>query len=81
MRNLAEKKLETLGSLARDSAGLSQPETEPQLETSLVSAFVEHLADLGIEQAFGVSGGAIALLFGSSARAARAACEDIVRAA
>lgn len=32
-------------------------------EVSVVSALVDHLADLGVERAFGVSGGAIALLF------------------
>lgn len=39
---------------------------EPELETreaSVVSALVRHLAVLGVRQAFGVSGGAIALLF------------------
>ena len=38
------------------------PENSVQ-EKTLVSAFVDHLVDLGIEQAFGLSGGAIALFY------------------
>jgi len=38
-------------------------ETRDQTESTLASALVRHLAALGIEEAFGVSGGAIALLF------------------
>ena len=38
-------------------------QNEPQVESSVVGALVDHLADLGVEQAFGVSGGAVALLF------------------
>lgn len=40
-----------------------QPQPHPQFETTLVSALVQHLAELGVENAFGVSGGAIAMLF------------------
>ncbi|MCP3959354.1 MAG: thiamine pyrophosphate-binding protein [bacterium] len=67
MLNLAEKKKaslsSTIGNLARQHAPTPEHETEPRRETSLVGAFVQHLSELGIEQAFGVSGGAIALLF------------------
>jgi len=38
-----------------------QPELRP--EPTVVAALVHHLAELGVEQSFGVSGGAIALLF------------------
>ena len=65
MLNLAEKKkasLSTVGNLARQHPA-PELEPEPQRETSLVGAFVQHLSELGVEQAFGVSGGAIALLF------------------
>ncbi len=67
MLKLADKKkasLVTLGNLAQQEATVPQPQPESQPEeVSLVSAFVSQLAELGIEQAFGVSGGAIALLF------------------
>ncbi len=66
MLKLAEKKkatLITLGNLAKKQATAPEPLREQQPEVSLVSAFVGQLADLGVEQAFGVSGGAIALLF------------------
>ncbi|MEM7355429.1 MAG: thiamine pyrophosphate-dependent enzyme [Acidobacteriota bacterium] len=66
MLKLAEKKkvtsLATLGNLAEKPAQVPAQELAPQ-EVSLVAAFTQQLADLGIEQAFGVSGGAIALLF------------------
>ena len=67
MLKLAEKKkasLVTLGNLAKQQTTVpeARPESQPE-DVSLVSAFVGQLADLGIEQAFGVSGGAIALLF------------------
>ncbi len=39
------------------------PSREAKPQVTLVAALVEHLADLGAEQSFGVSGGAIALLF------------------
>ncbi len=42
---------------------IPESEAEPRVEATLVAAIVHHLADLGVEQAFGVSGGAIALLF------------------
>ncbi|MEM1201917.1 MAG: thiamine pyrophosphate-dependent enzyme [Acidobacteriota bacterium] len=44
------------------AAPASQPATSPR-EVTAVTALVQHLAELGVEQAFGVSGGAIALLF------------------
>jgi acetolactate synthase-1/2/3 large subunit len=50
--------------LALKRAPLAVPEREPEArEASAVAALVHHLADLGVEHAFGVSGGAIALLF------------------
>lgn len=67
MLNLADKKktaaLVTLGNLAEKPAPIREPKTESGEQVSLVGAFVGHLSDMGIEQAFGVSGGAIALLF------------------
>ncbi len=67
MLNLAEKKKETslatLGNLAEQPTPAPQGALEPRQEVSVVGALARHLADLGIEQAFGVSGGAIALLF------------------
>lgn len=40
------------------------PQREPEIrEATAVAALVQHLADLGVGHAFGVSGGAIALLF------------------
>ena len=57
MQNLAARKLTNLRDVAR-------PVTPPAMvESSLVEALVRYLGDLGIEQAFGLSGGAIALLF------------------
>ena len=67
MLNLAEKKkvasMRTLGNLAERPAPIVEELPESRPEVSLVAAFTQQLADLGIEQAFGVSGGAIALLF------------------
>ncbi len=71
MLKLAEKKqaaLEVMGSpVGRPASSGREPrrsQPEPQVETqTAVSALVEHLAALGVERAFGVSGGAIALLF------------------
>ncbi len=51
------------GNLAKQQTSGPEPALEPQPEVSLVSAFIEQIGDLGVEQAFGVSGGAIALLF------------------
>ncbi len=53
-----------MSSLAEKQAPLV-PIAEPreQTESTVAAALVRHAADLGIEQAFGVSGGAIALLF------------------
>ena len=66
MNTLSDKKrgaLTTLGNLARQEAGTRSPTPRGSEEVSLVSALVEQLSELGVEQAFGVSGGAIALLF------------------
>ncbi len=66
MLKIAEKRkgsLVNLGNLAPQEAPIYQPTPEPRPQVSVVSALVEQLADLGVEQAFGVSGGAIALLF------------------
>ena len=65
MLKLAEKKvtsLATLGNLAAEPARIPAQDTAPP-EVSLVAAFAQQLAGLGVERAFGVSGGAIALLF------------------
>ncbi len=50
--------------------GLARKDLQPELsvvsavtESSIVEAFTHHLAALGVERAFGVSGGAVALLF------------------
>ncbi len=45
-----------------DQGGEPQPRPRP-LESTVAAALVEHLAHLGIERSFGVSGGAIAMLF------------------
>ncbi len=72
MIKLAEKKKTSLATLGKPSLSLKgslapktdpQPAEDPRREVSVVSAFVEQIHGLGIEQAFGVSGGAIALLF------------------
>ena len=72
MLKLAEKKKASLVNLGqsttaphrdRSPAAETAPAQAPGSEVSVVSAFVEQLNDLGVEQAFGVSGGAIALLF------------------
>ncbi|MEM7586922.1 MAG: thiamine pyrophosphate-dependent enzyme [Acidobacteriota bacterium] len=54
--------LATRGNLA-EAVAIPEPSPELQPEVSLVAAFAQQLADLGVEKAFGVSGGAIALLF------------------
>ena len=51
----------TVGNLAKRETSGPEPALQPQI--SLVSAFIDQIGDLGVEQAFGVSGGAIALLF------------------
>ncbi len=61
MRSLAEKK-----NAAQRLAPMPETRTEARpsvKEPTLVAGLVNALADLGVEQAFGVSGGAIALLF------------------
>ncbi|MCP4662650.1 MAG: thiamine pyrophosphate-binding protein, partial [bacterium] len=55
-----------MSSLAEKQAPLvpvAVADTREQIESTLADALIRHVADLGIEQAFGVSGGAIALLF------------------
>ncbi len=51
------------GNLAEQQSPVYDPTPERQPQVSVVSALVDQLAGLGVEQAFGVSGGAIALLF------------------
>lgn len=53
MQNLAEKRIPFV----------PEEELRVQTEATVVNALAQHLAELGIERAFGVSGGAIALLF------------------
>jgi acetolactate synthase-1/2/3 large subunit len=53
MPSLAEKEIPLL----------ADEESVFETETTVVSALVQHLVELGVERAFGVSGGAIALLF------------------
>jgi len=48
---------------AAGSPATSWHDLDERTETRLVEALVRHLADLGVERAFGVSGGAIALFF------------------
>lgn len=61
MRNLAEKRAQAIKTGLLDT----QPQAKPSVPEggSLVRSLVGQLADLGVQQAFGVSGGAIALLF------------------
>ncbi len=67
MLKLAEKRkvasLATLGNLAETAVSVPEYGPESQPEVSLVGAFAQQLSALGVERAFGVSGGAIALLF------------------
>ncbi len=66
MLKIAEKRkasLATIGDLAPRQTPVYEPTPESRPEVSVVSALIDQLADFGIEQAFGVSGGAIALLF------------------
>ncbi len=67
MLKLADKKkgasLATLGSLAENPVRIPAARVRSREEVPLVAAFAQQLADLGVEKAFGVSGGAIALLF------------------
>jgi acetolactate synthase-1/2/3 large subunit len=48
---------------SEDKAVRRLPEAEPLRDVSVVHALVQHLAALGVEQAFGVSGGAIAMIY------------------
>jgi acetolactate synthase-1/2/3 large subunit len=66
MRTLAERKSSTSpefhGSDVTETPS-PHPAPEPQPGSTVVAALVEQLAALGVEHAFGVSGGSIALLF------------------
>jgi acetolactate synthase-1/2/3 large subunit len=46
-----------------EHSGEALPESRPQVGPTVVAALADQLAALGVEQAFGVSGGAIALIF------------------
>ncbi len=61
MRNLAEKRAQAIKTGWVDQQPQGQPTTVEG--GSLVRSLVGQLADLGVRQAFGVSGGAIALLY------------------
>ena len=64
MQSLAEKKASLLeGRVVVPKWIGERPDASPSREMSVVTALVQSLAELGVEQAFGVSGGAIALLF------------------
>ena len=67
MRTLAERKKTPLLDLELPTSEFDAQTPDPSLDTarevSVVDGFVEQLAALGVEHAFGVSGGAIALLF------------------
>ncbi len=58
-----ERSVEASGPDAVGEAYLGEASLAEAGEASLAEALVETLADLGVEQAFGVSGGAIALIF------------------
>lgn len=45
------------------TAGAPRPAAPPAAERTVADALVHHLQELGVEEAFGVSGGAIALLY------------------
>jgi acetolactate synthase-1/2/3 large subunit len=60
MLKLAEKRGGARAVQVEDFVATAKPRREP---STVVAALTEHLADLGVEQAFGVSGGAIALFF------------------
>ncbi|MEM6794629.1 MAG: thiamine pyrophosphate-dependent enzyme [Acidobacteriota bacterium] len=63
--NLASRRAATLGSLPqREIPKDPAPAPRPR-DASLVGALTTQLSEWGVEQAFGVSGGAIALLFDS----------------
>jgi acetolactate synthase-1/2/3 large subunit len=67
MQNLAQRRASNSPRIhldAADSAEVETPLLEPSpREKPLVGALVDYLASLGIEEAFGVSGGSIALLY------------------
>ncbi|MEM1201911.1 MAG: thiamine pyrophosphate-dependent enzyme [Acidobacteriota bacterium] len=61
MRNLAEKRAQSLKTSVPD-VGLA-PSAPPEADTSLARSIVTAFHELGVRESFGVSGGAIALLF------------------
>ena len=69
MQNLAQRRAANSPRIHLDAAHVSPSDLEtPQLEPNhrektLVGALIEHFVALGIEEAFGVSGGSIALLY------------------
>ena len=73
MRSLAERRqadAQRLGPLEGAESELTEievkrpePRREAKTEVNLAAGIIQALGDLGVEQAFGVSGGAIALLF------------------
>jgi len=64
MRTLVERKSSTLPELHRSEVtDTTAPSPEPRPGSTVVATLVERLAELGVEHAFGVSGGSIALLF------------------
>lgn len=65
MRSLAEKRKADQQQLkiVHEETLTPDLESKPGTDTTLVSAIVQAVHELGVEQAFGVSGGAIALLF------------------
>jgi acetolactate synthase-1/2/3 large subunit len=60
MRTLAEKRT---APSTRDSGDAEAPRHRIPAESTVIESLVHHLASLGVERAFGVSGGSIALLF------------------
>ena len=69
MRSLAERRradaenLKSIQPLETEAEATRKPVPGVRTEVNLAAGIVQTLADLGVEQAFGVSGGAIALLF------------------
>jgi acetolactate synthase-1/2/3 large subunit len=62
MRNLAEKRAQALA-LKTSLVEARAAAPEPRKASNLIRSLVDSLAELGVRNAFGVSGGAIALLF------------------
>ena len=62
MRNLAEKRAQALALKTSLTEAYAEA-PEKKKATNLIRSLVDSLAELGVQHAFGVSGGAIALLF------------------